>query len=111
MGKGMKSVRVYINDFVKKNLDDYLHKNQDVADIIQNKIIDAEKERKELSGIRKLAKERAKKANIHNKKLRDCRIHLNDLKKPKQKNRLYKCNSRNICWISRINAHSSLNEV
>ncbi len=84
MGKGMKSVRVYINDFVKKNLDDYLHKNQDVAEIIQNKIIDAEKERKELSGIRKLAKERAKKANIHNKKLRDCRIHLNDLKKPKR---------------------------
>ena len=84
MGKGMKSVRVYINEFVKKNLDDFLHKNQDVADIIQNKIIDAEKERKELSGIRKLAKERAKKANIHNKKLRDCRVHLNDLKKPKR---------------------------
>ena len=84
MGKGMKSVRVFINDFVKKNLDDYLHKNQDVAEKIQNKIIDAEKERKELSGIRKLAKERAKKANIHNKKLRDCRVHLNDLKKPKR---------------------------
>ncbi len=84
MGKGMKSVRVYINEFVKKNLDDFLHKNQDVAEIIQNKIIDAEKERKELSGIRKLAKERAKKANIHNKKLRDCRVHLNDLKKPKR---------------------------
>ena len=80
----MKSVRVYINEFVKKNLDDFLHKNQDVAEIIQNKIIDAEKERKELSGIRKLAKERAKKANIHNKKLRDCRVHLNDLKKPKR---------------------------
>ena len=84
MGKGMKSVRVFINDFVKKNLDDYLHKNQDAAEKIQNKIIDAEKERKELSGIRKLAKERAKKANIHNKKLRDCRVHLNDLKKPKR---------------------------
>ncbi len=84
MGKGMKSVRVFINEFIKKNLDDYLHKNQDVAEIIQNKIIDAEKERKELSGIRKLAKERAKKANIHNKKLRDCRVHLNDLKKPKR---------------------------
>ena len=83
MGKGMKSVRVFINDFVKKNLDDYLHKNQDIAEKIQNKIIDAEKERKELSGIRKLAKERAKKANIHNKKLRDCRVHLNDLKKSK----------------------------
>ena len=84
MGKGMKSVRVFINDFVKKNLDDYLHKNQDAAEKIQNKIIDAEKERKELSGIRKLAKERAKKANIHNKKLRDCRVHLNDLKKSKR---------------------------
>ena len=84
MGKGMKSVRVFINDFIKKNLDDYLHKNQDAAEKIQNKIIDAEKERKELSGIRKLAKERAKKANIHNKKLRDCRVHLNDLKKPKR---------------------------
>tara|TARA_B100000475_G_scaffold44266_1_gene29210 strand:+ start:373 stop:2241 length:1869 start_codon:yes stop_codon:yes gene_type:complete len=84
MGKGMKSVRVFINDFVKKNLDDYLHKNQDVAEKIQSKIIDAEKERKELSGIRKLAKERAKKANIHNKKLRDCRVHLNDLKKSKR---------------------------
>ena len=84
MGKGMKSVRVFINEFVKKNLDDFLHKNQDVAEIIQNKIIDAEKERKELSGIRKLAKERAKKANIHNKKLRDCRVHLNELKKSKR---------------------------
>ena len=84
MGKGMKSVRVFINDFIKKNLDDYLHKNQDIAEKIQNKIIDAEKERKELSGIRKLAKERAKKANIHNKKLRDCRVHLNDLKKSKR---------------------------
>lgn len=84
MGKGMKSVRVFINEFVKKNLDDYLHKNQDVAEAIQNKIIDAEKERKELSGIRKLAKERAKKANIHNKKLRDCRVHLNDLKKSRR---------------------------
>ena len=81
MGKGMKSVRVFINEFVKKNLDDYLHKNQDVAQLVQNKIIDAEKERKDLSGIRKLAKERAKRANIHNKKLRDCRVHLNELKK------------------------------
>ena len=84
MGKGMKSVRVFINEFIKKNLDDFLHKNQNVSEIIQNKIIDAEKERKELSGIRKLAKERAKKANIHNKKLRDCRVHLNELKKSKR---------------------------
>ena len=85
MGKGMKSVRVFINDFVKKNLDDYLHKNQDAAEKIQNKIIDAEKERKELSGIRKLAKERAKKANIHNKKLRDCKVHLNNEKADEEK--------------------------
>ena len=81
MGKGMKSVRVFINDFIKKELDNYLHKNPEVAKSIQNKIIQAERERKELSGIRKLARERAKKASLHNKKLRDCRVHLNELKK------------------------------
>ena len=82
MGKGLKSVRVFINDFIKKNLDNYLHKNPEIADSIQSKIVQAERERKELSGIRKLARERAKKANLHNKKLRDCRVHLNELKKP-----------------------------
>jgi topoisomerase-4 subunit B len=81
MGDGLPSVRTYIGDFLKKHLDNYLHKNQDVAELIQRKILQAEHERKELSGIRKLAKERAKKANLHNKKLRDCRVHLNDLKK------------------------------
>ena len=81
MGKGLKSVRVFINDFIKKNLDNYLHKNPEIADYIQSKIVQAERERKELSGIRKLARERAKKANLHNKKLRDCRVHLNELKK------------------------------
>ena len=84
MGKGMKSVRVFINDFIKKELDNYLHKNQEIAKSIQNKIIQAERERKELSGIRKLARERAKKASLHNKKLRDCRVHLNELKKDKR---------------------------
>ena len=84
MGKGLKSVRVFINDFIKKELDNYLHKNPEVAKSIQNKIIQAEKERKELSGIRKLARERAKKASLHNKKLRDCRVHLNELKKDKR---------------------------
>ena len=84
MGKGMKSVRVFINDFIKKELDNYLHKNPEVAKTIQNKIIQAERERKELSGIRKLARERAKKASLHNKKLRDCRVHLNELKKDKR---------------------------
>lgn len=81
MGDGLPSVRTYIGDFLKKHLDNYLHKNQDVAELMQRKILQAEHERKELSGIRKLAKERAKKANLHNKKLRDCRVHLNDLKK------------------------------
>ena len=84
MGKGLKSVRVFINDFIKKELDNYLHKNSEVAKSIQNRIIQAEKERKELSGIRKLARERAKKASLHNKKLRDCRVHLNELKKDKR---------------------------
>jgi len=84
MGKGLKSVRVFINDFVKEKLDNYLHKNPEIAKSIQNKIIQAERERKELSGIRKLARDRAKKASIHNKKLRDCRVHLNELKKDKR---------------------------
>lgn len=80
MGGGLPTVRTYINDFIGKQLDNYLHKNTEIADSIQRKIVQAEKERKELSGIRKLARERAKKANLHNKKLRDCRIHLGDMK-------------------------------
>ena len=84
MGGNLPSVRVYINDFLKTKLDNFLHKNQEVAEAIQRKILQAEKERKELSGIRKLAKERAKKANLHNKKLRDCRIHFGDLKESKR---------------------------
>ena len=81
MGGELPTVRTYINDFVKRKLDNYLHKNTEVADKLQKKILQAEKERKELSGIRKLARERAKKASLHNKKLRDCRIHLGDTKK------------------------------
>ena len=81
MGDGLPSVRSYIIDFLNNELDNFLHKNQDVAELILKKILQAEKERKELSGIRKLARERAKKANLHNKKLRDCRVHLSDLKK------------------------------
>ena len=84
MGDGMPSVRSYIIDFLSNQLDNFLHKNPSVAESIQRKIIQAEKERKELSGIRKLAKERAKKASLHNKKLRDCRIHLPDLKKDRR---------------------------
>ena len=81
MGGGLPTVRTFINDFIKTQLDNYLHKNPDSAEQIQRKIIQAERERKELSGVRKLARERAKKANLHNKKLRDCRVHLGDLKK------------------------------
>jgi len=73
-------VRTFINDFMKKHFDNFLHKNSDIAEAIQRKIVRAEKERKELSGIRKLARDRAKKASLHNKKLRDCRVHYNDLK-------------------------------
>jgi topoisomerase IV subunit B len=80
---GMPSVRTFVNDFVKNKLDSYLHKNQATADALLRKILQAERERKELSGIRKLATDRAKKANLHNKKLRDCRAHLPDTKNPK----------------------------
>ncbi len=81
MGGKLPTVRTFINDFVGKYLNNYLHKNPDTREAIQRKILQAERERKELSGIRKLAKDRAKKANLHNKKLRDCRIHLGDTKK------------------------------
>ncbi len=81
MGGDLPTVRTFINDFVRHRLDNFLHKNPEVADKIQRKILQAEKERKDLSGIRKLARERAKKASLHNKKLRDCRTHLNNLKK------------------------------
>ena len=84
MGGGLPSVRVYINEFLKKELDNYLHKNAEVAEQIHRKILQAEKERKDLSGIRKIARERAKKSNLHNKKLRDCRVHLGDLKNEKR---------------------------
>jgi len=80
MGGDLPTVRTYINDFLKTKLDNYLHRNSDVAEKLQRKILQAERERKELSGIRKLAKDRAKKASLHNKKLRDCRVHLNDSK-------------------------------
>lgn len=80
MGGDFPTVRTYINDFVGKYLDNYLHKNAETAEKLQRKIMMAEKERKELSGIRKLARDRAKKASLHNKKLRDCRVHLSDMK-------------------------------
>lgn len=75
-----KSIRAFIGEFLKEKLDNYLHRHPEVAEIIENKIKRSEKERKELSGIRKLARERAKKSSLHNKKLRDCRVHYNDQK-------------------------------
>lgn len=74
------TVRAFVNDFVKKHLDDFLHRNPQTAEALLKRILQSEKERKEIAGIKKLANERAKKANLHNKKLRDCRIHYNDHK-------------------------------
>lgn len=75
---GGVTIRTFIMDFVKKHLDDYLHRNSETANALLKRIQQSERERKELAGIKKLANERAKKANLHNKKLRDCRYHLND---------------------------------
>ncbi len=72
------SIRNFIIDFLKKHLDNYLHKHPDTADVLLKKILESEKERKAISGIQKLARERAKKSSLHNRKLRDCKIHLND---------------------------------
>lgn len=80
MGPNLPTVRTFVNDFVKTQLDNYLHKNPDAAQNLERKIKQAELERKELSGIQKLARERAKKVSLHNKKLRDCRQHYNDQK-------------------------------
>lgn len=78
------TMRTFINDFVKKYLDDYLHSHSEVAEALQKRILQSERERKEIAGIKKLANDRAKKANLHNKKLRDCRIHFDNLKDEKR---------------------------
>lgn len=77
---GGVSINKYVGDFIKQEVDNYLHKNPDVAEVIQQKIQESEKERKAMAGVTKLARERAKKANLHNRKLRDCRIHFSDVK-------------------------------
>ncbi|MEM6524433.1 MAG: DNA topoisomerase IV subunit B [Bacteroidota bacterium] len=74
------TMRTFVNDFVKKEFDNYLHRNSATADALLKRILQSERERKEIAGIKKLANDRAKKANLHNKKLRDCRIHYNDNK-------------------------------
>ncbi|MGL4332473.1 MAG: DNA topoisomerase IV subunit B [Bacteroidales bacterium] len=78
------SVNKFIGDFMKKELDNYLHINSETAEILLKKILESEKERKAIAGVTKLARERAKKANLHNKKLRDCRVHLSDTKGEKR---------------------------
>lgn len=80
IGPDGPSVAKFISDFIKRELDNFLHRNAETSDILLKKILDSEKERKAIAGVTKLARERAKKANLHNKKLRDCRIHLNDPK-------------------------------
>lgn len=83
------TIRTFVNDFLKRELDNFLHKNEEVAKAIQKRIQQSERERKEIAGIKKLANERAKKANLHNKKLRDCRAHFNDSnRKSKEEDRL-----------------------
>ena len=78
MGPNGSSVKTFVNDYLKKELDNFLHKNSEIADLLLQKIITSEKERKEMAGIQKIAKERARKAALHNRKLRDCRVHLDD---------------------------------
>ena len=75
-----ESINKYVGDFIKQQVDNYLHIHQDVADVIEQKVKESERERKAMAGVTKLARERAKKANLHNRKLRDCRIHYSDVK-------------------------------
>ena len=77
---GGVSINKYIGDFIKQEVDNYLHIHQDVAEVLENKIKESERDRKAMAGVTKLARERAKKANLHNRKLRDCRIHFSDVK-------------------------------
>jgi topoisomerase-4 subunit B len=74
------TINKYVGDFIKQQVDNYLHIHQDVAEVIENKVKESERERKAMAGVTKLARERAKKANLHNRKLRDCRIHFSDVK-------------------------------
>lgn len=89
VGPDGPTVRTFINDFVKKALDDYLHKHSEVADALLKRILQSERERKDIAGIKKLANERAKKASLHNKKLRDCKIHYDDKHERNQETTLF----------------------
>ncbi|HCE58849.1 MAG TPA: DNA topoisomerase IV [Prolixibacteraceae bacterium] len=84
IGPDGPSVRTHVGNFLQKELDNFLHKNPDIAEVLLRRIVESERERKAISGIKKLAKERAKKSNLHNKKLRDCRIHFDEEKNPRR---------------------------
>ena len=83
IGPDGPTVRTHVANFLQKELDNYLHKNPDTAEVMLRRIVESERERKAISGIKKLAKQRAKKSNVHNKKLRDCRVHFDNTKDPK----------------------------
>src|SRR5579863_5260873 len=100
MEEGGASMKNFIHDFLARELDNYLHKNPSVADAMKKRIEQSEKERKELSGIRKLANERAKKANLHNKKLRDCRVHYNEEATGKEKNMILEKQKESTIFIT-----------
>lgn len=89
IGPDGPTVRTFINDFIKKYLDDYLHRNQEAADALLKRILQSERERKDIAGIKKLANERAKKASVHNRKLRDCKIHYDDKHERNQETTLF----------------------
>ena len=85
MSENGPTVRIFINDFIKRELDNFLYQNTDIAEYLLRRIMQSERERKDMAGVKKLANQRAKKANLHNKKLRDCRVHLNDEKADEEK--------------------------
>ncbi len=97
---GGPSMKNFIQDFLSKELDNYLHRNPQTADAIKKRIEQSERERKELAGIKKLANERAKKANLHNKKLRDCHVHLNDEPPTKNKDAFIELQNNSTIFIT-----------
>src|SRR4029078_3953846 len=100
MYEGGPSVKNFIADFLGKELNNFLHKNPSTADALKKRIEQNERERKELAGIKKLANERAKKANLHNKKLRDCRFHLNDEPSGKDKDTILETAKESTLFIT-----------
>jgi topoisomerase-4 subunit B len=98
--EGGPSMRQFILDFLSRELDNFLHKNPSVADALKKRIEQSERERKDLAGIKKLANERAKKANLHNKKLRDCRVHFNDEPPTKNKEEFFATQNETTIFIT-----------